>query len=71
MLTDHHKERLDEIENILQSGKRTVYQIAIELFGDLQGFHVLLGCAEAYAHLEYLVDDRRIVEEGGKFAVVG
>ena len=67
VLTDHHVQRLNEIEAILKSRELTVFEIAEELFGQLQGFHVLLGCAEAYAHLEYLLEDQRVAEVDGKY----
>jgi glyoxylase-like metal-dependent hydrolase (beta-lactamase superfamily II) len=55
-LIQHHDERLAKIRAILRAGPLTVYQIAERLFGDMDDFHVVLGCAEAQAHLEWLVD---------------
>lgn len=63
-LIHHHEERLDQIVKILkrESGL-TVYEIAQRLFGTMEGFHVVLGCAEAYSHLEMLMDQSRVAEQ--------
>jgi glyoxylase-like metal-dependent hydrolase (beta-lactamase superfamily II) len=67
-LVTHHLERLAKIVDILGRGTgQTVYQIARQLFGDMQRFHVVLGCAEAHAHLEYLADQSRVVFEDGVY----
>jgi hydroxyacylglutathione hydrolase len=60
-LLEHHRERLERVETILgDSQGLTVYEVAGRLFGSLEDFHVVLGCAEAEAHLEYLVDAERV-----------
>ena len=54
----HHRERLEKTQAILNNGKDlSAYEVAVQLFGELKDFHVVLGCAEAQAHLEYLVDE--------------
>ena len=64
-LYSHHQQRLARIEEILSTATpKTVYEIAIELFGELDQFHVVLGCAEANAHLELLLEEQRIVRNG-------
>jgi hydroxyacylglutathione hydrolase len=68
----HHMERLREIEGILaKHGPLTVFQIAAHLFGELADFHVVLGCAEAHAHLEWLIDRGRVqtLPDGQRFDV--
>lgn len=67
-LRRHHLERLERVRTILASRPKTVYEVALELFGALEGVHVLLGCAEANAHLEWLVDHREVVETAGRFS---
>lgn len=66
-LYQHHEQRLDRIVDILEEAPKTVYQIATELFGELDEFHVVLGCAEANAHLEFLLEEGRIVETNDGF----
>ncbi|MCP4191596.1 MAG: MBL fold metallo-hydrolase [Planctomycetaceae bacterium] len=66
-LMDHHQERLDQIMEILNGKELTVYQVACELFGQLNDFHIFLGCAEANSHLEHLVEDRLLLERDGIF----
>lgn len=68
-LIQHHKDRLDEIVSILQKEDRlTTYEIATRLFGTMKEFHVILGGAEAYSHLELLMEQSRVREEGGKYS---
>jgi len=66
----HHEERLDQVTDILnRKGPQTVYSIAQNLFGDLRDMHVVLGCAEAQAHLEFLVDKGLAVTNANTYAV--
>ncbi len=68
-LIRHHEARMEEIVTILQrESGLTVYEIALRLFGKMKDFHVILGCAEAYSHLELLLEQSRIVEDEGTFA---
>ncbi len=66
-LVNHHEVRLDEILVILRERPGTVYEVACALFGQLDEFHVMLGCAEANAHLEFLVEQREVANENGTF----
>lgn len=68
-LRKHHEERLDKILDIVSGEPQSVHQIAVKLFGELERFHVLLGCAEANSHLEYLIADGRVMETDGRFSV--
>ena len=69
-LLDHHYQRLNMTETILrEQGPQRVYQVARHLFGEMSSFHVLLGCAEAAAHLEYLTCEGRVTcDQGCYFA---
>lgn len=59
-IAKHHHQRLDRIANMLTTHKPlTVYQIAHALFGEMKSIHLLLGCAEANAHLQYLQQQSR------------
>ncbi len=67
-LIGHHHERLEKLlEMCTRGGPQTVYQLASELFGTMKDFHIVLGCAEAAAHLEYLQQDGQVVEEHGEY----
>lgn len=67
-LIAHHDERLERVVKILEAGgERTVYEVACELFGDMDDFHVVLGCAEAGSHLEHLEHAGRVVSNASKF----
>lgn len=63
-LANHHTARLDQLEAILRNnGELSIYESALKLFGKLDNYHVVLGCAEAQSHLEYLADQGRVVQE--------
>ena len=57
----HHLERENRILTILDPEQpRTVYEIALALFGDMREHHALLGSGEVQAHLEVLEQQRRV-----------
>lgn len=66
-LAELHEQRLDDTEAALRSGALTVFEVAAELFGEMKDIHLVLGCAEANAHLEFLVDHGRAIEDDGNF----
>lgn len=67
-LLEHHDQRLERVIEILEDGQlQTVYEIARRLFGDMENFHVVLGCAEAASHLEYLGHAGRVTAEEGRY----
>lgn len=69
-LLAHHQRRLDETLLAVAEHPRSVFEVATQLFGRLRQFHVVLGCAEAHAHLEYLVDHGFAAEKNGHFLKV-
>ncbi len=70
-LISHHDKRLGEVLEILaSSGTQTVYEVAEQLFGEMEDFHVILGCAEGQAHLDLLVDREQVTEQDGGYALV-
>ena len=70
-LVAHHRQRLDKVVEILErEGDRTVYEIACQLFGEMKDFHVVLGCAEAAAHLEYLEHEGRVAADDSRYRLV-
>jgi len=71
VLYDHHEKRLDEVSDILNDqGPQSVYSIATQMFGEIRDMHVVLGCAEAQAHLEFLVDAGRVAVDCDTYAAV-
>jgi glyoxylase-like metal-dependent hydrolase (beta-lactamase superfamily II) len=60
-ILSHHEERQERILNILADGQlRTVYEIALSLFGTMREHHALLGSGEVQAHLEVLERERLV-----------
>ena len=68
-LIQHHLNRLKQTEACLQQGRLSVYEMAICLFGELHDYHVILGCAEAQAHLEFLVTAGRACYQHGQYTL--
>ena len=67
-LLERHQERLNHVIEILRrESDRTVYEIASQLFGELKDYHVVLGCAEAAAHLEHLEHEGRVTSGDGRY----
>lgn len=66
-LSRHHEQRLEKILGLLQAGPQTVYEVACQLFGPMDDFHLVLGCAEANSHLELLQQRNAIAEDDGVF----
>ena len=70
-ILEHHRQRLEEAVGILErEGPLQVYEMARILFGEMRDFHVVLGCAEAQAHLEFLMDEGRVASELGEYSLV-
>jgi len=68
-LIGHHEQRLEDAVLILrQHGNQSIYEVACRLFGEMESIHVVLGCAEAKAHLDFLVEQERAKVEGCKYA---
>jgi hydroxyacylglutathione hydrolase len=67
-LVDHHRSRLEKIVEILsRNGPQRVYGMARHLFGEMRDFHIVLGCAEAQAHLDFLVTEGRVANDHGLY----
>lgn len=63
-LHEHHLQRLDKILQLLEGqGPQQIYETAQQLFGEMKDFHIVLGCAEAEAHLDYLADEGSVIRE--------
>ena len=67
-LARHHRHRLAQIKSALDDhGTLTVYQVALKLFGKLDDYHVVLGCAEAHSHLEYMTEQGSVIQAANGF----
>jgi hydroxyacylglutathione hydrolase len=67
-LIDHHRQRLEQIVTLLkQEGPLSAYGMARCLFGEMHDFHVVLGCAEAQSHLDFLLDEGSINCQQGMY----
>lgn len=67
----HHEQRAGRILSILDHvGAADVWTVCTELFGELDGFHILVGAGEAYAHLEHLQKQGDVEHVDGTYRVV-
>ncbi|MDL5361570.1 MBL fold metallo-hydrolase [Halalkalicoccus sp. NIPERK01] len=64
-IVDHHRERTERVLDVLEGGPANAWEVSAELFGDLEGIHVMHGPGEAYAHLDHL-ERAGVVERDGK-----
>ncbi len=57
-IVDHHRERCERIISFLSDhGPADAWTVSADLFGSLDGIHIIHGPGEAFAHLEYLRDE--------------
>lgn len=68
-IINHHRERLKQTAEFLQQGPLSTYEMARCLFGEMRDYHVVLGCAEAQAHLEFLVDEGSVHCQGEMYSL--
>jgi len=67
----HHEQRAGRILSILDRiGPADVWTVCTELFGGLDGFHILVGAGEAYAHLEHLQQQGDVESVDGTYRAV-
>jgi glyoxylase-like metal-dependent hydrolase (beta-lactamase superfamily II) len=64
-IIDHHRERTERVLSVLSNGSADAWTVSAELFGGLEGIHVMHGPGEAYAHLDHL-ESAGAVERSGK-----
>jgi glyoxylase-like metal-dependent hydrolase (beta-lactamase superfamily II) len=56
VILDHHRERTERVVSVLRDrGAADAWTVSADLFGDLEGIHILHGPGEAFAHLDHLV----------------
>jgi glyoxylase-like metal-dependent hydrolase (beta-lactamase superfamily II) len=68
----HHEERARRVlEALARRGPCDAWTVSEELFGDLEGVHVMHGPGEAYAHLDHLTSTGTVVREGRNYRLGG
>ena len=69
-LIGHHHQRLEQLTTFCSNeDPQTVYQLARRLYGTMKDFHIVLGCAEAAAHLEYLEEEGVVIKNDGRYRI--
>jgi glyoxylase-like metal-dependent hydrolase (beta-lactamase superfamily II) len=64
----HHEERSWRVLDVLdRQGPSDPWTVSAELFGELDGIHILHGPGESYAHLEHLEREGVIERSGTKY----
>ncbi|WP_247002647.1 MBL fold metallo-hydrolase [Halosolutus gelatinilyticus] len=67
-IIDHHEERAYRVLAALDRlGPCDTWTVSADLFGDLDGIHILHGPGESYAHLEHLERAGTVVREGDEY----
>ncbi|NHN47777.1 MBL fold metallo-hydrolase [Halostella sp. JP-L12] len=67
-IIDHHEERSWRVLDALRrKGPCDTWTVSDDLFGDLEGIHILHGPGESYAHLEHLEREGSVVREGNEY----
>ena len=67
-IVEHHRKRLDETISALGAEPRTAHEVSLALFGEnLDASGRRFALAEALAHLERLVRERRAVRHSGAY----
>lgn len=64
----HHEQRTWRILDVLRKNSPAdAWTVSADLFGDLEGVHVIHGPGEAYAHLDHLAQDGCVESTDGKY----
>jgi glyoxylase-like metal-dependent hydrolase (beta-lactamase superfamily II) len=64
----HHEERAWRVLDALRRlGPCTTWEVSAELFGELNGIHILHGPGESHAHLEHLERSGTVEVDGGVY----
>jgi glyoxylase-like metal-dependent hydrolase (beta-lactamase superfamily II) len=69
-IISHHRERTERVLGVLENGPADAWTVSAELFGGLEGIHVMHGPGEAYAHLDHLESAGHVERSGKEYALV-
>lgn len=69
-IIQHHKDRAWRVlDTLRRRGSCDTWTISTELFGTLEGIHILHGPGEAYAHLNHLAQENIISKDGNEYSL--
>lgn len=67
--THHERRAATMLEVVRERGTATHWEVASEVFGTLENFHILVGVGEAFAHLEHLREQGDLRFSNGRYAL--
>lgn len=71
-IIDHHRERTERVVDVLaEHGPADPWAVSAELFGELEGIHIVHGPGEAFAHLDHLVHEGVAAVDNGEYRLTG
>ncbi|ADJ15853.1 MBL fold metallo-hydrolase [Halalkalicoccus jeotgali] len=68
-IVSHHRERTERVLGVLEDGPADAWTVSAELFGDLEGIHVMHGPGEAFAHLDHLERAGHVEREDAEYVL--
>lgn len=69
-IIQHHEERALRVLQILKElEEATIWKLSTELFGELNGVHILHGPGETYAHVDHLQRTKTIEKTGTRYSL--
>lgn len=68
-IVSHHRERTERVLSVLRKGPANAWTVSAELFGDLEGIHVMHGPGEAFAHLDHLERAGHVERDGKEYVL--
>ncbi|KAB1188897.1 MULTISPECIES: MBL fold metallo-hydrolase [Haloferax] len=72
VIAEHHRERTERVLSVLdEHGPADAWTVSAHLFGDLSAIHILHGPGEAFAHLDHLVAEGVVEQDGNLYATTG
>lgn len=69
-IISHHRERTERVLGVLENGPADAWTVSAELFGGLEGIHVMHGPGEAFAHLDHLESAGHVERSGTEYALL-
>ena len=70
-ILEHHRDRTRRVIDALSTlGSADAWTVSAELFGELEGIHILHGPGEAWAHLDHLERHGVVTRDGQRYRLV-